>query len=143
MLMAWSQTLSVGVPFIDDEHKRLVEIANNLHDSMKQGQGQAQLGTSLEELADYTTYHFAHEESAMVRHGYPQLEEHRAVHKDLLKAVSDLQVRQKAGEVCLTVQVFEFLKNWLVTHIQGADKAFGDWLIAQGVDTKALATTAK
>jgi hemerythrin-like metal-binding protein len=139
MLLAWSPALSVGVLSIDDEHKQLIKVANDLHDAMKQGKAQSQLGAALKELVDYTGYHFEHEEGQMAKYSYPKLAEHQAEHHDLFKTVEDLQARQRAGESCLTVQVFEFLKNWLMGHIQRSDKAFGTWLSDQGALTESLA----
>jgi hemerythrin len=133
VLMAWGPSLSVGVPFIDNEHQELLRIANDLHDAMSTGKGQAMLRSVLEEMADYTKYHFAHEEAAMAENGYPGLQEHRAKHADLLIMVGGLQARLRSGDACLTVEVFEFLRNWLTGHIQGSDRAFGTWLAHQGV----------
>ncbi len=59
MLIKWDVTFMVGVPFIDEQHHKLVDLTNQLNDAMKEGKGQSVLGTILKEMVDYARYHFA------------------------------------------------------------------------------------
>ncbi len=61
MFLEWNENLSVGVPSIDEQHKALLALLNELFDSTQAGRGQAVLGKVLKELADYTVYHFKYE----------------------------------------------------------------------------------
>ena len=132
-LMEWSPTFSVKVKKFDDQHKKLVELVNHLHDAMRSGQGNAMLGVVLQQLIAYTASHFADEEKTMQANGYPDLAAHKAEHEKLVAQVLDLQKKFQAGSAMLTLTVMNFLKDWLVNHIQGVDKKYGAFLNSKGV----------
>jgi len=132
-LMEWSPAFSVKVRKFDDQHKKLVELVNQLHDAMKAGQGHALLGTVLQSLISYTATHFKDEEQVMQANGYPDLVRHKGMHQKLVSQVLDLQKKFQAGGDVLTITVLNFLKDWLVSHIQGEDKKYGVFLNAKGI----------
>ncbi len=132
-LMDWNPTLSVKIKKFDDQHKKLVDLLNQLHDGMKAGQGNAVLGNVLQSLITYTSTHFKDEEQVMQANSYPDLTRHRAEHEKLVKQVLDLQKKFQAGGAVLTLTVLSFLKDWLFTHIQGEDKKYGVFLNAKGI----------
>ena len=133
--MEWSPRLSVKVKKFDDQHKKLVDLVNQLHDAMKAGQGNAALGTTLQSLISYTATHFKDEEQMMQANGYPELAKHKAEHEKLVTQVLDLQKKfqEQAGGGILTMTVMSFLKDWLVNHIQGVDQKYGVFLNAKGI----------
>ncbi|BCS52441.1 bacteriohemerythrin [Geobacter sp. SVR] len=132
-LMEWGPTLSVKVKKFDDQHKKLVELVNQLHDAMKAGQGDAMLGLVLQSLISYTATHFADEEKVMQVNGYPDLAKHKIEHEKLVAHVLELQKKFQSGGAVLTLSVMSFLKDWLNTHIQGSDKKYGVFLNAKGI----------
>jgi hemerythrin len=132
-LMEWSPTYSVKVKKFDDQHKKLVDLINQLHDAMKAGQGNAMLGIVLQQLISYTSSHFGDEEKAMQAHGYPGLAAHKAEHEKFVAKVLDAQKQFQAGSAMLTVAVMTFLKDWLISHIKGVDYKYGDFLNSKGV----------
>ena len=132
-VMEWSPVLSVKVKKFDDQHKKLVDLLNQLHDAMKAGQGNAMLGVVLQSLITYTATHFKDEEQVMQANGYPDLARHKGEHEKLVKQVLDLQQKFQGGGSVLTLTVMSFLKDWLVTHIQGEDKKYGVFLNAKGI----------
>lgn len=133
-LVSWNDKLSVGVPSIDDQHKKLVSLLNQLHDAMMSGKGKDMLGGILKGLIDYTVVHFRYEEELFVRTGYPDSEAHKKSHAELVRKVQDVQKKYDTdGPKALTIPVMNFLKDWLANHIQGADMAYGPHLVAKGV----------
>lgn len=136
-LIEWSDKLSVGVERIDNEHKRLVTLLNELHRALQAGTGQGALGGVLDGLYQYTCYHFAHEEEMFLSSGYPGYEKHRLQHRGLTTKVLEIyEDFQKGTSEGLPEQVIEFLKNWLSKHIMGADREFGAYLNANPVARK-------
>jgi methyl-accepting chemotaxis protein len=119
----WSDSLSVGVPAMDQHHKKLVDLINQLHAAMRQRQGRAAIGSALEELAKYVEYHFGAEEKLMRQHRCPGLEEQLTAHAGLVAKVTELRQQFATGQEGLGVEVLTMLKDWLVTHIQRKDKA--------------------
>ncbi len=132
-LMDWSDDFSVGIESIDNQHKKLVNMLNALYDSMQSGEGNEMLGKVLGGLAAYTVNHFKYEEDLFAQHGYPGTAEHKKQHDDLLAQVTDLKNKFDAGSATLSMEVMKFLKDWLITHIQGSDKAYSAFLIEKGV----------
>jgi len=133
-LMQWSDRLSVGLTSIDAQHKRFVDLINDLHDAMTSGKGGTVVGSTLKDLAAYTRVHFASEEGLMRRHGYPDYAPHKAIHDALVARVEDLRRRQDAGETAVTVDVLTMLTGWLTDHIQGVDKRYSPFMQSKGVN---------
>lgn len=132
-LLAWSSMFSVGVDEIDNQHKKLVDMANRLNDAMKSGQGKEAMGKILSELVSYTATHFAYEERLMDQHKYGMSSQHKQEHKDLVKTVLDFKAKFEKGDAALTAEVMTFLRDWLSKHIMNSDRAFGRDLNTKGV----------
>ena len=130
----WTERLSVGVTSIDDQHKKLVSLINQLHDGMLSGKGREILSSVLKGLIDYTTTHFKYEEDIFVRTGYPDAAAHKAAHADLVRQVKEIERKlDQAGPATLTIKTMNFLKDWLTSHIQGEDKRYSPHFAAKGV----------
>ena len=82
--MTWTDALSVGSAEIDNQHKKLIELVNRLHDAMRTGQGHETLTGIFEEVLAYTDYHFKTEERIFNPLDYPQKLSHLHQHQDLL-----------------------------------------------------------
>jgi hemerythrin-like metal-binding protein len=132
-LMAWNDGLSVKVQQFDSQHKVLVAIINELHDSMKAGNSTEIIGSMLDRLISYTATHFTEEEQLMDSHGYPDAVAHKAAHECLIHQVLELQQMFKTGKSILTLDVMMFLRDWLMGHIQVVDKKYGAFLNSKGV----------
>jgi hemerythrin len=117
-LFQWSQEMSVNVKEIDEQHKKLVDLINLLHDSMKSGKGKDVLSRVLNDLTDYTVYHFGTEEKLFQKYGYPEYLRHKKEHDDLTKQVVEIKTRYEAGQEMITIEVMSFLKDWLNNHIR-------------------------
>ena len=133
-LMEWTEEMSVGVKAIDDDHKKLIDMLNQLNDGILAGQTAASLESVIEGLLRYTKYHFAREERLFTETGYPSGAAHKAEHDMLARRVSNLQMRFEAGQSFqLSMEAMEFLKNWLTDHIMGSDQQYGPHLNAKGI----------
>lgn len=132
-LITWNDSLSVKVKQFDDQHKKLVELVNQLFDAMKTGKGNQVMGDILKQLIAYTQTHFAAEERLMQQYGFPEYEAHKKEHNALVMQVLDLQKQFQEGKAVLTQNVMTFLRDWLAKHIQGVDKKYGVYLNGKGV----------
>jgi hemerythrin-like metal-binding protein len=122
--MDWSDSLSVGVQQIDNEHKKLVVLVNDLNDSMKNGKSKESLQKVFCELVDYTVTHFSNEELLMQKVNYSNFAGHKHEHDELTKKVRALKDDFAAGKMMISIEVRDFLKNWIVNHIQKTDKLY-------------------
>jgi hemerythrin-like metal-binding protein len=132
-LVTWNEKLSVGVHSVDEQHTVLFNLINDLHAAMLKGQARAIVGGLLKDLLAYTRNHFTAEEELMDTKQYPELSDHKRLHRELTKQVEDYIARYEKGDLTVTTQLAEFLSNWLNEHIQKTDQAYGPWLNARGV----------
>ncbi len=98
----WKESYTVGVDDLDDE--------------------------ALNELVDYTKYHFEREEKMMEEAGYPDLAAHKEIHQTMIAKVEEFQEEyQRTGHEALE-GVATFLSEWLINHINGIDKKYGPYV---------------
>lgn len=133
MAFIWKEAYKVDIREIDDQHKKLIELVGSLEAAMRTGTGRRELDRILQELVSYTASHFAVEERLMTAHGYPEYEEHKAKHEKMTAKVLDLQRQYRAQKVGITIEVMNFLENWLDKHILGTDKKYAPYLKERGV----------
>jgi len=132
-LLVWNDSYSVKVRRFDDQHKKLIDLVNQLHEAMKAGKGSAILNDVLGPLAAYTQTHFSEEERLMLYNGYPGYMEHKKAHDQLVAHVRDFQKQVEAGTASVSLGLMTFLKDWLLQHIQGVDRKYGPYLNEKGV----------
>jgi hemerythrin len=132
--MTWTPKLSVGVAVLDEDHKKLVGMVNELYDAMQAGHGKESLGPILDRLVDYTKFHFAREEKLFGQTGYPEAAPHKQQHDALTHQVLDVQRKYAAGAAAtVSLEVMHFLRDWLINHIQGTDQKYRSHLNAKGI----------
>lgn len=122
-MFVWDDKLKTNHPAIDIDHKKLVDLVNQLGDAMQSGKGKEVCGRVLSDLINYTKTHFAMEERLMATHRYAQANEHKAEHAKLLKEVADFKAKFDSGALTVTASLLTFLRDWLVKHISISDKA--------------------
>lgn len=123
-LFPWTAKMCIGIDTIDEQHKELVRLVNQLHSAMKARVGMQESSEILGKLAEYTVYHFGFEEKLFDKYDYPDKEQHKKFHKNLVAKVVDFQNELKAGKAGLSMDLMLFLTNWLKDHILKKDKAY-------------------
>lgn len=131
--MLWNEDLRVGVAKVDEQHQTLVAMINGLHAAMLEGKGKSVLGPTIDGLLDYTVTHFGTEEAYFDALGYPDAAAHKAQHKEFVNKVADFREGFEEDRLLLSMDVMDYLSDWLVTHIKGNDRAFGPFLNERGV----------
>lgn len=122
----WTDDLSIGVPEIDEQHKSLVRMLNDLHATNAKGDASAYPAT-VEKMKEYAVMHFSTEERHMKRHKYPELFDHMAEHAFFVSKVKGFTA-STAEEIDMLPAVLDFLKEWLAQHISGVDVKMGHFL---------------
>ncbi len=120
----WDDSFLVGVEAFDNDHRYLVKLINNLHSGLMAGFGVSEMTYILDDLVRYTNVHFRREEDLMKKHAYPDYEEHRDAHADLVLKVVDFQAQLKSGKKVFSVELMSFLKDWLLNHILKTDMRY-------------------
>ncbi len=124
-IIKWQDIYEVHVEEIDNQHKKLVSLMDTMAEAMRSGKGKTVVGRVLNELVDYTAYHFASEEEWMRRHQYREYETHKAIHRELTRRAMEMKRTFELGQPLVTAQVLQFLSEWLNKHIIGEDGKIG------------------
>ncbi|MGE5431863.1 MAG: bacteriohemerythrin [Syntrophomonadaceae bacterium] len=131
--ITWNSKLSVGINEIDNQHLKLVAYINELHDAMKVGKAKDMMGEILQNLVKYTLYHFSLEEKLMSQAAYPGLLAHKKEHADFVKKVSDFQKSYNEGSSFISIDILNFLREWIMHHILETDQKYSPFLKEKGV----------
>ena len=129
-IITWNDDWSIGHPEIDEHHHKLVEMVQRLFGAIITAQGEDFVKEIFLELIKYTKYHFHREEEVFEEYGFDELEQHKALHQDLIKQVLDVSeeiIAQGATEE-ISEEVYNFLKHWLADHIIKEDLKFKTFL---------------
>jgi hemerythrin-like metal-binding protein len=133
-LMPWGVKLEIGIDQIDEQHKELVKMVNELHRAMKMKMGAKEAGQILTRLADYTVYHFANEETLFEQHQYPDRVAHKEYHDRLVAQVLEFKQEFEEGRAALSMDLMQFLTDWLRDHIMKTDRAYAPFFKEKGVN---------
>ena len=129
-MFEWKPEYATKIGSIDAQHQKLFALGRELYAAMSAGQGRAVLARILDRLVQYTNVHFAHEERLMQLYKYPDFAAHKAQHDALVKQVVAFQQEYAAGRVAMAVQVLQFIKDWLGSHINHSDQAYTECMKA-------------
>ena len=132
-LIQSNEALQVGVRQFDQEHCQLIEIINQFHSAVKTGKGIAAVGPTLQKLTDFAQEHFDNEENLLVLHDYPELEQHRAAHREIIMHLQSMGSNFVQSSTTLQYETLQFLLDWLLNHTRDVDKKYGPFLNGKGV----------
>ncbi|MBK5938839.1 bacteriohemerythrin [Halochromatium roseum] len=130
-LLQWDDRFSVQVDSIDAEHKKLIAMINALHDAMRQQRSRAVQQRVINGLVSYTRIHFVNEERLFVAHGYPDAAAHKQEHARFIFKVKAFQDDFERGKLGLSIDLMNFLSDWLRDHIMESDQRYSAYLTAQ------------
>ncbi len=124
----WSDTYSVGVPILDEDHKKLIDIINRADEAYERGKAADGI---IGELEDYARYHFSREEEMLKSVDYLELDDHKREHGEFIEWLGAVQkVAKVAPEANFYVAktAGDYLKKWLIIHILASDMKYKDVL---------------
>ncbi len=124
----WKDSYSVGVDSLDEDHKKLILLLNQFQVAYKYHTGEEYERHALNELVNYTKYHFEREEKMMAENGYPDLEAHKQLHRDMVTEVERFMADYETRGHEALDGVASYLSNWLINHINGTDKKYQPYL---------------
>ncbi len=130
--VAWNDNLSTGIESIDDDHKKLLTLINNLQTAVYYPTGEAFERQAINELVEYTKYHFEREEKMMEGAGYDDFDAHKREHEKMVAKVGEFLEAYEEDREATIDDMLQFLKEWLVSHIAGSDQKYAPFLIANG-----------
>ena len=126
----WDDSFSVGVEIIDSQHKKLVELINNFHNS------ETNLDEVVQDLLAYINFHFKTEEKYFIDFGYQKIDEHTNQHKfyeDKIKEIYKKCLDEKVDEGKISSEIEGFIKDWILNHIKISDKEYTECFHKHGL----------
>ena len=132
-LIKWNESYSVDVVRIDQEHKKLFGIINELTDTMKAGQSKDVLGKILNGLLTYTSSHFQTEENYFQQIKYPHAVAHKKEHAAFVQKITEFKKDFEEGRATVSVNILQFLSKWLQSHIKGTDQKYSSFFHKNGI----------
>jgi len=135
--VSWKKEYSVNIPEIDEQHKQLIQMINDLLQAVIRKSGQITVNEVLKRLIDYTRTHFEGEEMLMRNSGFPGYEAHKARHAQFISEVEALERRAKisqSSEQLVGMEMLFKLKDWLVDHIVCMDRGYAHHLQSPNAD---------
>ena len=126
----WDESFSTKNPEIDAQHKKWIDMYNDLHETLLYGDIKQLSQISMETLQamqDYARYHFSYEEEYMKSINYPDLVEHKRLHKDFDTRIYDLNREVREGRTVLNTELVSIMRNWIVDHILHADRKYAEF----------------
>ena len=120
----WKSDYSVRIDIIDEQHKKLLALINELYTAFTNKTDTVVMQKILDSLIDYTNYHFGTEEKLFKESGYLLENEHIQLHKKFVEQLTGFLEEFKSGKLFVTSRLMNFLRNWLINHIQKEDQKY-------------------
>ncbi len=134
--LVWSDDYGTGIDAIDEDHKQLLNMINNLRAAVLCNTGKEFERHTLEELVAYTGYHFEKEEALMQEFGYPDFEGHKAQHDQMAQYAQGFVRRYDEHGKKVLEDVADYLTRWLLQHINGTDMQYVEFFREKGVSRR-------
>lgn len=132
-LMTWSSKYSVGVETLDNQHKALMKVLNELHAASMRGKANEVAGPLLWQIVSIAREHFSAEERLMESFRFSGLAAHRAKHTELDGKIAEFVARHERGDATVYTQLLYFMRDWQARHMQTEDQEYAAGLRARGV----------
>jgi len=120
----WKDEYCVSVREIDNQHKVIIEMLNELYDSFMKKEHENKLGEILSRLSEYAVYHFETEEKYFSHFGYNKKAVHIQEHDNFTEKVVAFRKEFEKNSSALTYKLVNFLREWLNNHILISDKEY-------------------
>ncbi|MCL2382021.1 MAG: bacteriohemerythrin [Treponema sp.] len=137
-LIHWTDRLSIGIKVIDDQHRGLVDLVNEMfnHATGNYAQERDYFSRIIHETVKYVKDHFSAEEKMLLAMKYPGYGEHKKAHETFVHAILENAQAYEAGKRFTLSTFTRFLKDWILSHIALMDKQYAEYLKKTVPDTK-------
>ena len=125
-LVTWSSTFTVGVKIIDDQHKGLLDLVNDMfnHVTGNENDEREYFSMVIQQAVQYVKVHFSTEEKIMIQTKFPGYAEHKKAHDTFILAIVENIRKFDAGKRLILSDFIKFLKEWILAHIAIMDKMY-------------------
>jgi len=127
--VTWSNKFASGIKLIDDQHKGLVDLVNEMfkHVTGNAVQERNYFNIVIQEAVNYVKVHFATEEKMMIATKFSGYQEHKKEHESFILAVVENIKDYESGKRHTLSSFTRFLKDWILSHVALMDKKYFDY----------------
>ncbi|MDR1301418.1 MAG: bacteriohemerythrin [Treponema sp.] len=129
ILVEWDDRYLVGISFIDEQHKELINLTNMLYAGCLEGNATAYFMQTIHGTVDYVKYHFSAEEKLLESVNYPDIVNHKREHEGFVKNIFEQVKSFEAGKKFVPNEFVRYLKDWILTHIALTDKKYAQYIL--------------
>jgi hemerythrin len=130
-LAIWNDSLLTSNDLVDEQHRELYQLVNDLHNAIVKGQDNSILLPTVDKLIKYTVEHFREEECLMKEVDYPGFEAHKHQHEELTRKVKEQVENYRTGKSVLAISLSSFMTKWLQHHVRQEDYAVVNYIRAR------------
>jgi hemerythrin len=130
----WKSKYDLKINSIDSQHKKLVDLMNELNNAMLNGKSKDVISKILDGLVDYTVFHFDFEEKLLENNKYEDIVNHKKIHVNFVNTIKEFKNDFESGNKEMSKEVMDFLKKWLIDHIMGTDRKYTPLLLKNKVN---------
>ena len=127
--LVWDDSLSLGIPEIDEDHRRFISLIDDLNHAIISRQEKPAIERALNLVIADAQSHFEHEESLLARHGYPEVNHHAALHAELTLQLLGVMDAFNSSELSYGwIENALRIKKLVVDHLLDEDMKYRDFL---------------
>ncbi|HNW52586.1 MAG TPA: hemerythrin family protein [Prolixibacteraceae bacterium] len=130
----WTDELSIGNVRIDNDHKKLLEVYDDLVDLIEHNGSNEDFAKILSKMTDYVFKHLKNEEKYMEEFGYPKLKEHQQFHRNYNYKVSMYNFNLLGSNPPNPHEIIEYIREWWINHILKHDIDYENYRNSIGSD---------
>lgn len=133
MSFKWKESYSLNIDEIDEQHKKLLQIGEEVYDIAALDDGYDHyddIMTLLDKLLEYTEYHFRYEENMLKEHNYKEIHDQEEEHYYYIYKIKSIATREDIDDNQreTILELLEFLSQWITSHIMVSDRKYADYI---------------
>jgi len=132
----WKDEYSIGIPFIDGQHKKIIDLIEELIESIRDSRDDYIIGDVLNDLTEYSKSHFGVEERLLKKYDYFEEPEHEARHREFAERVNELKSVHGAHYRDIPKETLNLLKSWFFEHELTMDASYIAFFRGKGLDNQ-------
>jgi hemerythrin len=139
-LLIWKQGYSVNEAILDSHHQKLFSLLNTAYENVMNSLEVDSVLPIIEELSEYTRYHFAEEEQYLREKGFQEADDHIAQHGEFTRSIESLKAHYHGNNLEAAQELIVILGEWLLRHVIKEDRKYAELSAGRSVRDDSLAT---
>jgi hemerythrin-like metal-binding protein len=134
MSIEWKEEYLLGLQKIDNQHKNLFKIMNELYNIINEKKDFTLIKNLIKELNTYAEEHFGLEEGYFEKFNFELKEHHIKFHREFKEKIIELELKNKEDKIQACFDLIDYLENWFLGHVLHEDKQYVDLFKSHGIE---------